>query len=226
MEASLSGKLGIPVGHKEPRENAREQRLKRLKAIKRPVGSTVWLRGRGWGVGPGLAGYHRDPQTGKVVCDDLQLEYEFRKRADLSELVWKAVKEQEYRVLDVIQGGQAAGRNARDIGSDLETFINHRDGGERVAGRWRNMFPNTEKGREEAWKREYLAEHGLQFGTDAAKALLQQPDAKQWVEQRMADKTKRGTPRLPDAVKAYSNRLGTVSKGVFSGMRTARTPGS
>jgi hypothetical protein len=71
------------------------------------------------------------------------------------------------------------------------------------------MFPNTPEGRREAWKRQYLAEHGgIQYGTDAAKELLGQPDAKAWIKGKLAEKTKRGTPRLPDAVVQYSRRLG------------------
>ena len=42
----------------------------------------------------GAAAYTRDPATGRVVWSDLPLEYQFRKRGDLSTRVWKAVEEQ------------------------------------------------------------------------------------------------------------------------------------
>jgi len=208
MEASLAEKLGVNLRPRpEPQENARQRRLENARE---PVGTIIKTPGRGWGYGTsGLAAYHRDPQTGKIVWDDLPLEYQFRKRADLSEQVWKAVEEQERMVFDVIRGGRAAGRNVKEVCGDIETFINYQDGGKRVVGRWGKMFPNTEEGRREAWKREYLTAHGgLQPGSDAAKALLRQPDAQAWVKQKMVETTKRGTPRLPSAVKQYATRLG------------------
>jgi uncharacterized Zn finger protein (UPF0148 family) len=71
------------------------------------------------------------------------------------------------------------------------------------------MFPNTEAGRKEAWQREYLTAHGgLQPGSEAAKVILRQADAQAWVKQKMKETTKRGTPKLPDAVKQYAERLG------------------
>jgi hypothetical protein len=213
MEASLSEKLGIPVGHKEPLENAKQ---KRLENARKPAGSIIRM--------PGVtSSYHRDPITGKVVWDDLPLEYEFRKRKDLSQLVWNAVEEQEHRVFDVIQGGRSMGRNVKDIGKDLETLINYKDGGERVVGRWMGMFPDTEAGRRAGWERDYLKEHGnLQYGTKDAKALLKQPDAKAWIDQKMKETTKRGTPRLPDACRQYANRLGKAGLD-YRAIRIART---
>jgi len=220
MEQSLQKKLDILVGHSEPQENAKQ---KRIENARKPVGSIIRTPGKAFGIGTGFAGYRRDPITGKIIWDDLPLEHEFRKRADLSTLVWKAVEEQEQRVFDVIQGGRAAGMNVKQIGKSLEDLINHQNGGERVVGRWRNMFPNTEAGRKSAWERDYLKEHGgLLYGTDAAKELLRQPDAQAWIRERMEDKTKRGTPRLPDAVKQYANRLGKAGLD-YRAMRIART---
>jgi len=222
MEASLAEKLGVTLHHRpESQENARQRRLENARE---PVGKIIKTKGRGWGYGTsGLASYHRDPQTGKIVWDDLPLEYQFRKRADLSSQVWKAVEEQEKAVFDVIRGGRAAGRNVKQISSDLETYINYKDGGERVVGRWMGMFPNTEAGRKEAWAREYLKDHGgLQPGSDAARALLRQPDAQDWVRQKMAETTKRGTPRLPDAVRQYATRLGKAGLD-YRAIRIART---
>jgi hypothetical protein len=224
MEASLAEKLGIKIRPRtEPKENAKQ---KRLNAARRPIGEIIVLPGQGWGYGvstKGLAGYYRDSQTGKIVWTDLPLEYQFRKRSDLSTQVWKAAEEQEQMVFDVIQGGRAAGRNVKDVCGDLEQFINYPDGGKRVVGRWMGMFPNTEEGRKEAWKREYLAAHGgLQPGSDAAKALLRQPDAQSWVKQKMDETTQRGTPRLPAAVKQYATRLGKAGLD-YRQIRIART---
>jgi len=222
MEASIAEKLGVNLRHRqEPLENARQRRLENAKE---PIGTIIKTLGRGWGYGTsGLAAYHRDPQTGKIVWDDLPLEYQFRKRADLSEQVWKAVEEQEQMVFDVIRGGRAAGRNVKEVCGDLETFISYHDGGDRVVGRWGKMFPNTEEGRREAWRREYLTAHGgLQPGSDAAKALLRQPDAQAWVKQKMDETTKRGTPRLPSAVRSYATRLGKAGLD-HRAIRIART---
>ena len=226
MEDWLGEKLGVKIKHRQNSETPKEARERRLNAAKRPVGSIIKTAGRGWGYGTssqGLASYYRDPQTGKIVWTDLPLEYQFRKRADLSDQVWKAVEEQEQMVFDVIQGGRSLGRNVKDISKDLETFINYRDGGERVVGRWMGMFPNTEEGRREAWKREYLAAHGgFQPGSEAAKSLLRQPDAQAWVKGKMLETTKRGTPRLPDAVKQYAVRLGKAGLD-YRAIRIART---
>jgi hypothetical protein len=223
MEAFLAEKLGIMIRPKVREENAKQRRLNEKR---KPVGSTIVLPGQGWGYGAsskGMAGYYRDTQTGKIVWTDLPLEYQFSKRADLSTQVWNAVEEQEQMVLDVIQGGRALGRNVKTVCGDLEAFINYPDGGAKVVGRWMGMFPNTEAGRKEAWQREYLAAHGgLQPGSDEAKALLRQPDARDWIEQKMAETTKRGTPRLPSAVKGYAVRLGKAGLD-HRAIRIART---
>jgi hypothetical protein len=55
-------------------------------------------------------------------------------------------------------------------------------------------------------KREYVKEHGLQFGTDAAKGMLKQADAKLWIA--MKSTTAGGKPKMPEAVKQYARRLG------------------
>jgi hypothetical protein len=224
MEAFLSEKLGIKIRKRtEPPENAKQ---KRLNAARKPAGESIALPGQGWGYGAasrGLAGYYRDPQTGRIVWTDLPLEYRFRRRADLSTQVWKAVQEQERMILDVLQGGRALGRNAKDVCGDLEAFINYPNGGERVVGRWMGMLPNTEAGRRQAWEREYLAAHGgLQPGSDGAMSLLRQEDARDWVWRKMAEATKRGTPRLPAAVRQYAARLGKAGLD-YRAIRIART---
>ena len=214
MEDWLSEKLHIPVGHKESQENSKK---KRLENAREPVGTVIRTTGHGF------TSYRRDPITGKVIWDDLPVEYQFRKRNDLSQLVWDAVEDQEANVLGVIRGGRELGRDVKQIAGDLERYINYKNGGERVVGRWMGMFPNTEAGRKAGWEREYLKDHGgFQPGSDAAKALLKQPDAKAWLEAKMQDKTQRGTPRLPPAVRAYANRLGKAGLD-YRAIRIART---
>jgi len=213
MEQSLQEKLDILVSHSVPEEN---EKVIRLQNARKPAGSIVKTKGR-------ALGYRRDPITGNIIWDDLPLEYEFKKRANLSQLVWDAVEEQEENVLGVIHGGRALGRNVKDISKDLEIYINYHDGGAKVAGRWGKMFPNTEQGRKDALKHQYLKEHGgLQYGIDAAKALLRQDDAKKWVKQKMAETTQRGTPRLPSAVAGYARRLGAAGLD-HRAIRIART---
>jgi len=246
MEQSLQEKLGIPVGHKtnaiikQKQLNASmkykdtdwlEYRKKLREGIitevqwklfekeyydERPskFGRQSFMPERIYG--QGFITYRRG-EDGKIIWDDIPLEQEFQKRHDLSTLVWQAVEDQEQKIFDVIRGGRAAGRDAKDIGRDLEEFINHRDGGKRVVGRWMGMFPSTEKGIRDAFKRDYLKEHGgLQYGTDTANKLLKQDDAKAWLDQKMegfkfdpkTGLSLRGSPKLPDAVRQYSARLG------------------
>lgn len=222
MEVFLGEKLGISIRPRIKDENSKQRHLN---AKRKPVGETIALPGRGWGYGTslkGLASYYRD-SYGKIVWTDLPLEYQFSKRSDLSTLVWEAVEEQEQMVFDVIQGGRSLGRNVKTICGDLEQFISRPNGGEIVVGRWMGMFPNTEEGRKEAWRREYLAAHGgLQAGSEEAKELLKQPDAQAWVKQKMAETTKHGTPRLPAAVKQYAVRLGKAGLD-HRAIRIART---
>jgi hypothetical protein len=203
FEKELRERLGIEA----PRRGKTPQNKKR-----RNVSETVKIIGKALGVGAavrGVSAYHRDPETGTVVWDDAPLEYIFTRRYGLSARVWKSVEDMEESVQSLMQGCIALGRTKQGTVADLETYINFPDGGARVMGRWGKMFPNTPKGRREAWKRQYLAEHGgMQYGTEAAKALLEQPEAEAWIQARTEEKTKRGTPRLPQAVKDYSNRLG------------------
>ena len=237
MEASIAEKLGVKLHHRpEPLENARQRRLENAKE---PVGTIIKTPGRGWGYGTtGLASYHRDPQTGKIVWDDLPLEYQFRKRADLSEQVWKAVEEQEQMVFDVIRGGRAAGRNVKDICSDLEQYINKPNGGEIVVGRWMGMFPATKEGIRDAYMHQYVEGLGMQWGSPGAHNILYEKTPggatrlregfRQYLDERMSgikydEKTglaKRGS-RLPDAVKQYAKRLGKAGLD-YRAIRIAR----
>ncbi|MDR0490865.1 MAG: hypothetical protein LBH28_06440, partial [Oscillospiraceae bacterium] len=186
-------------------------------AVQKPVGEIINMGGT-------LSGYYRDPQTGKIVWTDLPLEYQFRKRADLSTRVWKAVEEQERSVFDVVRGGISAGRDARHICGDLEQYINYPDGGKRVVGRWMGMFPDTEKGVKDAYMHQYIEDLGLQWGSPGAHNILYEKTPggatrlregfRQYLDERMA-KVKfdehghamRGS-KLPYAVKQYATRLG------------------
>ena len=240
MEASLAEKLGIPLpARPEPQQNARSCR----ENARSPVGSIDVRQGRGWGYGITVSGktvsaYRRDPETGKVIWDDTPLEYAFRKRADLSSQVWKAVEEQEQKVFDVLRGGAALGRNVRDIAKDLEDFINYPNGGERVIGRWKGMFPDTRKGIRDAYLHQYVQDMGLQWGTPGAHNLLYEKTPggasrlragfRQYLDERMAlvkfdDKGRamRGS-KLPDAVKQYAARLGREGLD-YRAIRISRT---
>lgn len=184
-----------------------------------------YRKGRAYGYGQtqkGISAYTKDPETGKIAWADAALGYIFTKRYDLSKLVWASVEEIEEEIFNVINGGLALARDPVDIAKDLETYIKYEDGGKRVLGRWGAMFPNTEKGRREAWQREYLAFHDLQPGTEDADKLLATPEAENWLKGMMAEKTQRGTPRLPDAVKQYSRRIGAAGLD-YRAIRIVRT---
>jgi hypothetical protein len=138
------------------------------------------------------------------------------------------VEEEEQSIFSIVRTGRAMGRDVKDIAKDLEAYVNYEDGGKRVMARWNRMFPNTEEGRREAWKRQYLADHPgpdgqpYQMFTDEARAALRAPEAKEYIKEQMAAKTRLGTPLRPDAVKAYHGRLG--SAGVdYRTMRIMRT---
>jgi hypothetical protein len=96
------------------------------------------------------------------------------------------------------------------------------------------MFPNTEEGRREAWKRQYLADHApidpktgkpgdpYPMFIDEARAALRTPEAKAYVKEQMAAKTRIGTPLRPDVVKEYHGRLGAAGID-YRTMRIMRT---
>jgi hypothetical protein len=176
----------------------------------------------------GVTGYRRDPETKKIIWDTTPIEWLFSKRYDLSSAVWTAVEEEEQSIFTVIRTGRALGRDVKDIADDLETYINYADGGKRVMGRWNHMFPNTEKGRREAWKRQYLADHPgpnnepYQMFTEEAREALRTPEASAWIQQQMAAKTQRGTPLRPPTVREYHGRLGAAGLD-YRAIRIART---
>jgi hypothetical protein len=192
--------------------------------------TSATARARGSGANPraGISSYRRDPETGKIVWDTTPVEWLFTKRYDLSAAVWKAVGEEEQNIFAIVRTGRALGRDVKDIAADLETFINYGDGGKRVMARWGHMFPNTEKGRREAWKRQWLADHPgpdgepYQMFTGEARAALRAPEAQAWVKERMAAKTRLGAPLRPDVVKEYHGRLGAAGID-YRTMRIMRT---
>jgi hypothetical protein len=188
--------------------------------------------GRSWAVGvsprKGVTSYRRDPETGKIIWDTTPIEWIFSKRYDLSASVWAAVGEEEQGIFTIVRTGRALGRDVKDIAKDLEAYINFGDGGKRVMARWNHMFPNTEKGRREAWKRQYLADHPgpngepYQMFTEEARETLRTPEAKAYLKEKTAAKTKIGTPLRPDVVKEYHGRLGAAGID-YRTMRIMRT---
>jgi hypothetical protein len=216
IEESLAAKFGAPVP--APKAAATVMNAKRK-------AQTDYRTGGAYGrvlSGKRVSAYAKDPETGKITWSDKALEYAFTKRYDLSALVWASVEEMEERIFDVINGGLALGRDPVDIARDLETYINYENGGERVLGRWGAMFPNTEAGRRAAWERERLAFYGIQPGSEEANTILSTPDVKDWVNEKMAEKTRKGAPLLPDAVKQYARRIGKAGLD-YRAIRIVRT---
>ncbi|MDR1588209.1 MAG: hypothetical protein LBS57_12200, partial [Treponema sp.] len=205
-----------------------ERRTGQSWALKARVSATARTQGKKATPRVGITSYRRDPETGNIIWDTAPVEWLFTKRYDLSAAVWKAVEEEERNIFDIVRTGHALGRDVKDIAGDLETFINYGDGGKRVMGRWGRMFPNTEEGRREAWKRQYLTDHPgpdgepYQMYTGEARAVLHTPEARAYLREQMAAKTRRGTPLRPDAVKEYHGRLGAAGID-YRTMRIMRT---
>jgi hypothetical protein len=115
--------------------------------------------------------------------------------------------------------------------------------------RWNHMFPNTDKGRQEAWKRQYLRDtvdpetrktyqelideaqanindqdglKKLEAAEESARKVLRTPEAKAYVKEKTALKTRIGTPLRPDVVKEYHGRLGAAGID-YRTMRIMRT---
>jgi hypothetical protein len=188
--------------------------------------------GKSWAVSAsprkGVTSYRRDPETGKIIWDTTPIEWTFTKRYDLSASVWAAVGEEEQSIFTIVRTGRALGRDVKDIAADLEAYVNYGDGGKRVMARWNHMFPNTDKGRREAWKRQYLADHPgpngepYQMFTEEARAALRTPEARAYLKEKTAAKTRLGTPLRPDVVKEYHGRLGAAGID-YRTMRIMRT---
>jgi len=62
-------------------------------------------------------------------------------RYDLSSRVWAAVTETQEQILDIVNGGNAMGRDKKTIAKDLEEFCKP-NGGARVKGRWGRLAPD------------------------------------------------------------------------------------
>jgi hypothetical protein len=253
MEASLLGGMGIKptqIRNNNPGQTAKnDSEWRKGQQSFKPVKVT----GQGWSVKAspkqGISAYRRDPETGKIIWDTTPLTWLFAKRYDLSTSVWKAVAEEEQSIFSIVRTGRALGRDVKDIAKDLETYIDYGDGGKRVMARWNHMFPNTDKGRQEAWKRQYLRDtvdpetrktyqelideaqaeindqdglKKLEFAEESARKALRTPEAKAYVKEQMALKTRIGTPLRPDVVKEYHGRLGVAGID-YRTMRIMRT---
>jgi hypothetical protein len=241
MEASLLGKITTQKNESEDKPGRQSFKPEKM-------------TGRSWAATDspkqGISSYRRDPETGKIIWDTTPIEWVFSKRWDLSTAVWKAVEEEEQSIFSIIRTGHALGRDVKDIAKDLETYINYSDGGKRVMGRWNHMFPNTEKGRRDAWKRQYLRDtldpetgmtyqeridqaqaeinatddglEKLEAARERARKAAASPEAHAYLKEKMAAKTRIGTPLRPDFVKEYHGRLG--SAGIdYRAMRIMRT---
>jgi hypothetical protein len=66
---------------------------------------------------------------------------EYVHRYNLSSRVWNAVEKAQEDIWTVIRGGEALGRDKKDIAADLEQFLK-KDGGARVKGRWGKLAPD------------------------------------------------------------------------------------
>lgn len=142
----------------------------------------------------------------------------------------------EKRIFDVIEGGRALGRDAKDIALDLEQYIKHNDGGQRVIGRWLGMVSpyNADGSRNQTkirqgWEREYIdtinkelpADQHVFFGSEEAKTLLQDPSAQAWIQDHRISK-KTGRELLPPSARRYVGRLGKAGLD-YRAVRVLRT---
>jgi hypothetical protein len=116
-------------------------------------------------------GWYKTPD-GQTVFVPAMRRVEFLRKYHLSDStspmhVWDILSENaaemEERIFAVLEGGRAMGRDVKDIGKDLEAFINYKDGGERVVGRWMSMVSpykadgtRDEKKIQQGWERAYI----------------------------------------------------------------------
>jgi hypothetical protein len=256
MEASLLGKPPEQIKNAAPKITDADWKRKRAEYQAGKITAEEWFafeqeyyaerpagtgrqsfrpakyKGQGWALRSsprsGVTSYRRDPETGNIIWDTTPVEWLFSKRWDLSAAVWAAVEEEERNIFTVVRTGRALGRDAKDVAADLEAYVSRSDGGKRVMARWNHMFPNTEKGRREAWKRQYLADHPgpngepYQMFTEEARAALRSPEAQAYLKEKTAATTRLGTPLRPDVVKEYHGRLGLAGID-YRTMRIMRT---
>jgi hypothetical protein len=190
-------------------------------------------------------GWYKTPDGQSMFVTEAR-RMEFLRRYHLSEStrpsqVWDILSESaaktEEDIFTVIEGGRAMGRDAKDIGKDLETFIRYEDGGERVKGRWMSMVSpykadgtRDEKKIREGWERAYieklnegkdvLGDDWVAYGSYEAKRILQEPRAAAWIQQESIGKS--GKTLLPPGARAYSSRLGKAGLD-YRAIRVLRT---
>jgi hypothetical protein len=182
----------------------------------------VTKRYTGNAYGGGLTGYKIDPKTGEVKWVPRPVDWLFTRKYNLSSDVWKTVSGMENKVYALLEFNTANGIDAVETVSQLETFIKYKNGGERVAGRWRNMLTKTDANIAEGWQREYIIENfpNVQWGTPEAKRIISTPQAQAWIDANSIGKN--GRKLLPPQVKAYSARIG--SSGLdYRAIRITRT---
>jgi hypothetical protein len=114
---------------------------------------------------------------------------------DLSGLIWKDIDVQQDKILAIIRGGIAQGRDPVDIARDLEVFLKYHDGGKRVLGRWRNMIPPGREAEALAEKADHMIAIGVMAPQDKAP----------WIERSLITATHR-----PYQVSQYARRVGSA----------------
>ncbi|MDR1074027.1 MAG: hypothetical protein LBL45_10200 [Treponema sp.] len=66
----------------------------------------------------------------------------FTHRHTLSKAIWGAAEDAQKKIMAVVDGGRALGRDGVDIARDLEELCQHSDGARRVKGRWGRLAPD------------------------------------------------------------------------------------
>jgi hypothetical protein len=190
-------------------------------------------------------GWYKTPD-GQTVFVPAERRLEFLRKYHLSDStspmqVWDILSENaaemEERIFAVLEGGRAMGRDAKDIGKDLEAFINYKDGGERVVGRWMSMVSpykadgtRDEKKIQQGWERAYIEKLNegkdvldgdwIQYPSPEAKRILGEPQAKTWIQQKSIGS--HGRTLLPPGARAYTNRFGKAGLD-YRAIRIIRT---
>jgi hypothetical protein len=190
-------------------------------------------------------GWYKTPDGQTVFVTEAR-RLEFLRKYHLSDdtspvQIWdilsESAAETEERIFAVIEGSRAMGRDVKDIGKDLETFINYKDGGERVVGRWMSMVSpykadgtRDEKKIREGWERAYIEKLNegkdvldgdwIQYPSTEARRILGEPQAQAWIQQESTGKS--GRTLLPPGARAYTNRLGKAGLD-YRAIRVLRT---
>jgi hypothetical protein len=194
-----------------------------------------------------FSGYYKTPE-GQTVFVPAYRRADFLRKYHLSgetrpmqvwDIAGECAAEAEERIFTVLEGGRALGRDAKDIGKDLEIFIKHKNGGERVIGRWGGMISpyvmkngnlvRDEKKILEGWERAYLAsvnegldplgEDYIVYSSREARDILESPQAQAWLKTKIGAK---GKMLLPPSAKRYVARLGKAGLD-YRAIRVLRT---